>query len=159
MSGGLGGGCGAGGCGGCGGGGGEGGDGLSGGEGGGGEDGGGGGREGRMGGGGEGGAVGGLGGINGGGRSRRLGSRAPSHMATPMGTARMMIHGRQHHSEKHGHSRRSGGTTRLCTTSVFSYTKTLRVGLVALSLVAPVLVSEWNVSCCMPPTTTWRVRV
>ena len=151
MSGGLGGGCGAGGCGGSGGGGGEGGDGFSGGEGGGGEDGGGGGREGRMGGGGDGGAMGGLGGIDGGGLSMRLGSRAPSQMATAMGTDRMRTHGKQHHNEKHGHSRRSGGTTLRSTTSVFSYTKTLRVGLAAFSLVAPVPVSEWNVNVCMPP--------
>jgi|SaaInlV_125m_DNA_1040241.scaffolds.fasta_scaffold40752_2 hypothetical protein len=73
-----------------------------------------------MGGGGEGGAVGGLGGIDGGGRSIRLGSRAPSQMATPMGTARMMIHGRQHHNEKHGHNRRNGGTIRRSTSSVLS---------------------------------------
>jgi hypothetical protein len=104
-----------------------------------------------MGGGGDGGAMGGLGGIDGGGRSMRLGSRAPSQMATPMGTARMMIHGKQHHNEKHGHSRRSGGTTLRSTTSVFSYTKTLRVGLATFSLVAPVPVSEWNVNVCMPP--------
>lgn len=73
-----------------------------------------------MGGGGDGGAMGGIGGIEGGGRSMRFGSRVPSQMATPIGTARMRIHGRQHQSEKHGHSRLSGGTTRRCTTSVFS---------------------------------------
>ena len=60
-----------------------------------------------------GGGVGGIGGIDGGGRGTRFGSRVPSQMATPMGTARTKIHGRQHHSEKHVQSRRRGGGTTL----------------------------------------------
>ena len=66
-----------------------------------------------MGGGGGGGEVGGIGGIDGGGRGTRFGSRVPSQMATPTGTARTKIHGRQHHSEKHVQSRRRGGGTTL----------------------------------------------
>jgi len=109
-----------------------------------------GGGEGGMGGGGEGGRSGGSGGIEGGGRIIRLGSRVASQIRTPLGTARIRSHGRQHHSEKHGHSLRSGGTRRLSTSSAFSYTKILRFGFAnALPVSCPL--SEWKVSS-MPPT-------
>ena len=113
-----------------------------------------------MGGGGGGGEMGGIGGIEGGGRRMRFGSRVPSQMATPMGTARTKTHGTQHHSEKQGQSRRSGGTTLRRPFSAFSYTKTLRVGLAAFVPALPVLTSEWNVNVSMqPPITTQPVRV
>jgi hypothetical protein len=96
-----------------------------------------------MGGGGNGGATGGCGGIEGGGRIIRLGSRVPSQIATPMGTDKIRIHGKQHHNEKHGHSRlRPMLRSFSSTTSAFSYTNTLRVGLAASSSSAPVPMSE-----------------
>jgi hypothetical protein len=51
-----------------------------------------------------GGSLGGLGGMMGGGRSMRFGSRVASHIMTPIGTNSKHTIGRQHQSEKHGHS-------------------------------------------------------
>lgn len=148
ASGGVGGGCGMGGRGGEGGGGGNGGGGGVGGAGGGGDCGGGGGREG---GGGEGGISGGCGGIVGGGSSMRFGSRVPSHMATPIGTSSRKTQGRQHQSEKHGHSRLSGGMRLLSISSAFSYTRILRFGLaIAFPVCCPGR-NEWNVSVSIAP--------
>ena len=68
-----------------------------------------------------GGGTGGLGGIEGGGRSARWGSRVESHTTIPMGRSSRQTRGRQHQSEKHGHSLRSDGTRRSSTTSTESY--------------------------------------
>ena len=100
-----------------------------------------------MGGGGKGGRSGGSGGIVGGGSSMRWGSRVASQIKTPLGTSRISTHGRQHHSEKHGHSLRNGGTRRLSTSSASSYTRILRLGFLTA---CPVPITEWNVRDCMP---------
>jgi hypothetical protein len=138
----------------CGGGGGGGGGGMCGGEGewgkgggGGGGDGGGGG-SGAFGGGWMGGIPGGLGGMDGGGRSIRFGSRVESHTMMPIGRRTRHTQGRQHQSEKHGHSRRSGGMRLLSSTSrvysTFSATP-------AFAPVRCPLLSELNVSVSMTP--------
>ena len=84
-----------------------------------------------------GGFVGGMGGIDGGGRSMRFGSCVVSHIMMPMGNRSTKMIGKQHQSEKHGHSFRKGGTLRRSTTSTLSYTSTFGV------LVAPV---DWPTS-------------